>query len=749
MRRSIWIWVAALSAIGCAQWPQADQTWAFTSPHDDFRTGALLDLRSLNEKVAGDAGFVRANAAGDFELGNGKPARFWAIVSDVGREVPYTKRPLWEEAKQDLALHAKFLAKRGVNLVRLHSQQSPDLQNQKGAKITDNNPHERDWIWRAVAAYKKEGIYTVISPYWGVPMKFAQDWNYPGGPNQSALGLLFFEPKLQAAYKSWLKQLFAEKNPNTGIPLAQDPSVAVIQLQNEDSLLFWTVNNIQGEPRRILQTKFGEWLKSKYGSIQAASARWDGNKQAGDNFAAGLVDFANIWEMTQPRTGGFATRLTDQTEFWAETMYKFNADIEKVLRTELGCKQLINAGNWRTADPIRLNDIERWSYTANQVDAKNHYFGGVHKGPNEGWAVQNGDKFTSITALLDPKSLPVSVKQTTGRPMMVTESAWVFPNGYASEGPLLVSAYSSLNGLDAYCWFATGTEQWTPPQSANGYNPGQQKWLCANPDMVGGFPAAALMFRNGYVKRGAPAVIENRALADLWARKTPIIQEEASFDPNRDTGDIASRSSIKTGVDPLAFLVGPVQVAFGADPGQSKVMDLAAYINRQTGVTKSNTGELELNSQKGYATVNAPCAQGVSALFANQNSFALKDVTFHSRNAYGSALAVSMDGQPLATSAKILVQYQTQSRPTGWAETETEIKLDGGETVKGLEVKNYGKAPWQVVSAKLEVTIKNQNLKTVTVLDPNGYPTGTVPLTTVSGGVKFNFPSGALYVVLQ
>jgi len=711
MRRSILLAIVSLTTPGCAQWPASDSTWAFNPPADDFRAGALLDLSSLNEDVAGESGFVRANSAGDFELGNGKPARFWAIVSDVGREHPYNARPLWSEKTQDLTRHAKFLAKRGVNMVRLHSQLSPNLDAQKGAKITDINPHERDWIWRSVAAFKKEGIYTVISPYWGVPMKFAPEWNYPGGTSQSALGLLFFEPRLQAAYKSWLRELFGTKNPNTGIPLAQDPSVAVIQLQNEDSLLFWTANNIQGEPRRLLQTRFGNWLKRKYGSLAAASARWTSDRQPGDDFSAGRVDLINLWDLFQPRTGGIAARHTDQTQFLADTMFAFNADIANFLRKDLGCEQLINAGNWRTADTVKLNDVERWSYTANEVDAKNHYYGGVHKGPQEGWAIQNGDKFTSISCLLDPKPMPVSVKQTVGRPMMVTESAWVFPNGYASEGPLLVSAYSSLNGLDAYCWFAMTTEQWVPPQSGNGYAPNQQKWFCASPDMMGGFPAAAPMYRKGHGKKGEPAVVENRSLDDLWARKTPIIQEEASFDPNRDTGDIAARSSIKTGVDPLAFLVGPIQVAFDADPGKSRVVDLKAYLDPASGTSKSVTGELALNSKKGYATVDTPCAQGVAAFFKNQRSFQLKDVSFSSQNSYGSALAVSMDGAPLASAKQVLVQYQTQSRPSGWAETPTAIQLEGGTSVSGFEVKSFGKAPWEVVPAKLEVRIKNRGLK--------------------------------------
>lgn len=738
----------SICALGCSAGSQTltpSSTWPFNPKPDEFSSSALLDLRYLNEKVAGERGFVKADSGGDFTYGDGKPLRFWAVNTQVGNEKPYTKRPLWRQTEPDLARHARFLAKRGVNIVRLHTQISPDPKS--GVKITDINPGVRDYIWRSVAAMKKEGIYTCISPYWGVPMKFAESWNVPGGTDQSALGLLFFDPTLQSAYKAWLKALYSEKNPYTGIPLSQDPSIAVIQIQNEDSLFFWTVNNIKGAQRRNLGKLYGDWLKKKYGSLNAASQTWQGNKLPGDDLASGVLDFHNIWEMTQARDGGMAKRLADQTEFWARMMYDFNKSIAEYLRRDLGCKQLINAGNWKTASAVRLNDQERWSYTANEVDAVNHYFGGVHQGANNGWAIVNGDKFTSESVLLDPKKLPINLKQTAGRPIMVTESTWVFPNGYASEAPFLIAAYQGLTGVDAYFWFATGDDEWTHPQSANGYLQSQGKWLYGNPDMLGTFPAAALMHRMGYVKRGTPAVSESRSLADLWIRKTPIIAEEASFDPNRDAGDIAPTSSVKTGVSPLAFLVGPVEVKMDADPAQTKAINLSSFV--ANGEVKSITGELVSNTDKGFVTLNSRCAQGVAAFFTRKPIHTLSDVTFSSRNNFGSALAVSMDGQPIKTSKKILVQVGTESRPTGWVEKPATISLEGGKSIQGFEVANFGKAPWQVASADLDVIIKNPGLRKATVLDMNGNGAGPVTLTKSDGGFRFKFPSNAMYVVLE
>jgi hypothetical protein len=738
--------LAGMTLPACGQWTGADPTWAFNPKPDDFRADALLDLRYLNEKVAGESGYVKVDANGDFILGNGKPARFWCVNSGVGRDKPFTAKPLGRKTEPDLARHARFLAKRGVNMNRLHAHVNPE-PGKPMASITES---ERDWIWRSVAAMKKEGIYSTLSPYWAIQAKIGKDWGIPShGADQNAFGLLFFEPKLQKAYFGWLKALMAEKNPYTGVPLAQDPAVAIFQIQNEDSLLFWTIGNLKGEPKQILGKQFGTWLTKKYGSLAKAKTAWANEGSADDNFSTGMVDFLPLWEMKEKREGGRKQRLDDQLQFWTETMYNFNRATADYLRNELGYKGLINAGNWRTADTTLLNDAERWSYTANDVDAVNRYYGGVHKGPNEGWAIVNGDKFTSPSVLLDPYQLPTNLKQTKGRPIIITESAWVFPQGYASEGPFLIAAYQSLTGVDGFYWFATGDDEWSEPTSANGYMPSQSKWMFANPDMLGTFPAAALMYRQGYLRKGSPVVTEERSLKDIWQRRRPIIAEESGFDPNRDMGDVAPASAVKTAVNPLAFLVGPVETVLGGDPAKTKALSLTPYVDMSAKTVKSITGEVTLDNEKGFCAIDAPSAQGVSAFFNRKSLHRLTDVTISSQNEYGTVLVVAMDGQPIKSSKKVLVQVGTKTRPTNWKEKPVQVALDGGKTVPGFEVVDYGKAPWQVVKPNLTVIVKNAGLKKATALDANGNAVKAVPAEKTSAGFRLKFPEDTLYVVLE
>jgi hypothetical protein len=745
--------VLALAALADpASAADAPETWAFAPARDAFSADALLDLRDLNDQVAGAKGWIRANEAGDFVRGDGSPIRFWAINSNVERQKPWQRRPRWAKDEPDLAHHARWLAKRGVNMTRCHTHINPDPKTQK---LTDVNMAECEYIWRTVGTVKDSGIYVTISPYWANTMKsddgrWGTDWQ---GRHH---GLLFFDEKLQDAYKAWLKTLFTTPTPLLGgKTLAQEPALAIFQIQNEDSLLFWTVNNLKGGPRERLGRLFADWAKKKYGSLDKALAAWKNQTAEGDRPEEGVLDFLNIWFMTEgafKQNQGDTPRCHDQVAFFTETMLAFNKMIEDYIHDELGCPVLVNAGNWRTADTTFLNDAERYSYTANEVLAVNRYFGGVHLGEHRGWAIINGDQYTSDSVLTnDPLGFPLNVKQAVGRPMLVTESSWVFPNEFAAEAPFLVAAYGSLTGFDAYYWFATGTDEWTPPQSANGYLPSQGKWICATPDMLALFPAASLAFRKGYIARAEPVVVEHRSLQSMWQLDRPVIAEESGFDPNRDTGDMARRGETITAIDPYAFFVGPVEVAYDSDPAKTGAEHVEKYIRDVKGgrVVRSITGQLELNTADGYCTLNAPKAQGVAAHFARRGNFSLADVDIRSGNDFGSVMLVSLDDQPLKTSKRILAQVGTQCRPTGWTTAPTTIKTREGETVQGKVVKDYGGAPWQVECPDVRLTVRNAGLTEAVVLDMNGNAVKTLKLEDAAGARRLVFPRDAVHVILR
>ncbi len=723
-------------------------TWTCDPPRDTFADDALWNLRPLNEKEAGEKGFVTVDARGDFRLAGGESVRFWAVNTTVGRQQPWVDRPRWQRGEPDLDYHAKFLARRGVNMVRLHTHLNPDLKANPKAAPGDINAKERDWIWRTVAAMKKEGIYTTVSPYWANTLQIGKDWGVPGGPDQPPHGLLFFDPTLQTAYKAWWKALLTEKNPHTGLPLAQDPALAILQIQNEDSLLFWTTNAIKGEQRRILGRKFAAWAAKKYGSLDAALMTWNRHKVTGDDLPAGVLGLDNLYLAKIEPKGGSAKRFSDQIQFFCEAMYDFNREMIRFLREDLGCKQVVNPGNWKTADTARLEDAERWTYTAGEVLAVNRYFGGMHTGENAGWAVRDHDQFTRLSALRDPARLPISLKQPVGKAMLVTESGWVMPNGFGAEGPFLLSAYMALTGIDGYFWFATGVDGWEPPQSANGYLPSQAKWPIATPDVFGTFPATALLYRKGYVARAEPAVREQRAMTDLWQRRVGILSEEASFDPNRDRGNLPPMSSVKEGLPWETFLVGPVEVTYDGNPAKSTTLDLGKYIDRRAKVVRSVTGELTLDYGRGTCLIDAPKAQGVAAHPGERRTFTTRDLKLELGGEFLTVLAVPLDDRVLSESERILVQVCGDVRPTGWKETPATIAVKEGK-FPGFTLDSIGKAPWSITKADGTLTLRNAVVTRATTLDANGRPHGAaVELKREGDKVTLALPAEALYVVL-
>ena len=199
--------------------------------------------------------------------------------------------------------------------------------------MTDVDENELDEIYRTVAAMKKFGIYTIISPYWAATPSPGRAGGLPTRATAIARDYSSSIAVLQRGYKAWLKRIYADVNPYTGVPLAKDPAVAIIQIQNEDSLLFWTMQSIKGQAYTDLCKLFGDWALKKYGSTAKVREAWQGCTHPGDDLDAGLAGIFIVWELTQEARNkkgdgnGRAARLADQAEFIGRLMFDFNREI--------------------------------------------------------------------------------------------------------------------------------------------------------------------------------------------------------------------------------------------------------------------------------------------------------------------------------------------------------------------------------------------------------------------------------------
>jgi hypothetical protein len=210
-------------------------------------------------------------------------------------------------------------------------------------------------------------------------------------------------------------------------------------------------------------------------------------------------------------------------------------------------------------------------------------------GEYNGWRIDPGHKFGDVSALRNPRDIPTNLKQVVGHPMTITESSWVSPLGYQSEGPFAMAAYQSLTGVDTYYWFASGgapqfeTEPYfTFANLAGGQHP-MNKWSCATPALAGAFPANALTHRLGYVKPGPVVIHEERPLADLYARKLPTIAEDKTFGmKNKNKSKKVRAAAAPRTVVLVSFFEIYGGKLFDLLSGRTEIRALAGFDNRSS-----------------------------------------------------------------------------------------------------------------------------------------------------------------------
>jgi hypothetical protein len=726
----------------------AQEVWDVQYTHDEFTEDALLDLSYLNEDEAGQNGFIQLSLDGEgFVDGNGNVIRFWA----VGGGDQASRDAFRSLDDEKLAYFAKFLSKKGVNMIRYHGRIFS-----KTNYMDSVDKDEVEDIWRVVSAMKQEGIYTTVSPFWaGHVENIPVQWDlgdYVGEVKPWAL--MYFEPKFKNAYKLWVEYLFTETNPYTGIALKDDPAVGLIQIKNEDGLFFWTIQDVRPSLMAIMQSQYYDWLIDKYGTISDAYTAWSNETLPEDNPSQGKMGLYIIWFATQEQTGGVHARITDQMAFYTDVQRGFYEEIYDHLRA-MGCQQLINAMNWKTADPIKLFDLERYTNDACEVLAVNRYYSPQHIGNNSGWRIEPGHNYVGQSCLFEPHKLPINVKQVQGKPFLVTESAWNLPHKYQSEGPFLIASYMSLTGFDAYYWFSPSSHKIdTLPYWDFAQVQGQMpmfRWTVSTPGQMDMFPANALMYRKGFIQQGENIVHEERTLQSMYERETPIIGEENSFDPNRDSWD-NSGSSDETELAPITYLAGQVTVKYDGDPNNTTVSpELDNLLDFSNKKITSVTGELVWDYNNGICLLDAPSAQGFCGFPGEQQTFELSDVTIKTQNEYITVNVVSMDENPISQSEKILIQAGTVYRPTLWRETETTFNL-GEETVDGFLIQNVGEMPWQAVNTDLRVVINNPNIESAYLLDQNGYEIREIYVGKDEQNSNFKevfVPRNGMYVVVD
>ncbi len=725
-----------------APFPEPKPGWFNVKPQDDAFTASPIDLRPLlNEPVAGSKGFIRAEGEHFVHSKTGEPVRFWAV--NGGNAIADQPRHYVDKL-------ARYLAKRGVNMIRLHG----GMYHGRGANAGSVDEQHLDNVFYFTKAMNEQGIYVHFSIHFQHWLRLNENPDFPeyakvknGRPH----AIHYFSPEYQKVYRSWWDALFGRKSPYTGKTLAETPGVSSAELLNEDSFFFWTFKPYETVPAKhmaILERRFHDWLVKRYGALKSMPWHDHLGKLEGDDAAAkrvGLYSAAMLTGQDWAVRARNQKRAEDCARFLAEVQRNFYDEHMRYLKKELGFGGMVVASNWKVADPAVLEPIEHWTNAG--VDFFDHhgYFGGGYKSAGRrGSMLDAGDQYrenlmvrlgTGLDGKGEPaSSLPFIDMIIDGKPSMVSEFTWLGFRPSRCEMPLFVASQASLSGMDAMVFFALGTGPGWDPQI-------DSKWPLKSPTDVGQFPAAALIYRTGMLEE-APAAAEVVFNTDsvLALGGSPVVSSSIDDDNRNEEGD--GRGALKGVLDPMLTAVGPVKVRYSDDQKTQvlRTVDLSKLHNPKAGTLTTLTGQQRWEYRRGIYVVDSPKAQCVTGILADAGTVVLADLTINSGMPFGTVMVVSMDGKPIATSSKILVQVMSRMLNNGWK------TKPGKEGKDWEEIVSTGQAPTilEEFSGKIKFNRPDAKQFTVTALDLNGYP-----LSKSQGADALDLQKDVIYYVLE
>jgi hypothetical protein len=258
--------------------PAAPEGW-FAWPIVEPAAGSALDTSALNPAPAGAAGRV-AVKDGTFVDGAGRPIRFFGVNITSDDAFP---------SATDAELLAARLAKAGVNIARLHHLDNQWGVGTGGSLWPANSRHHEldsaqlDKLHRLIAVLAKHGIYSNLN------LKVSKTLSAADGFPSSVSELPDFQKRVDLfnrrmieLQKDYARRILTTKNPYTGLAPVDDPAIALVEINNENSILGYFTRDLgRGadrfpEPfRSDLQAKWNTWLAARYADSAALAAAWN------------------------------------------------------------------------------------------------------------------------------------------------------------------------------------------------------------------------------------------------------------------------------------------------------------------------------------------------------------------------------------------------------------------------------------------------------------------------------------------
>jgi len=268
MSPSILLLALGLGALGCAA---AEDLFPFALPWEDDAP-SVANVAAWNEVPAGRTGFVQVRD-GHFVDGQGRRLRF--LGTNVCFAADFPPHEIAEIA-------ARRMAKFGINIVRFHHEDSGYFPNGIWDPAFPDKQHlsaeALDRYDYFIYQLKLHGIYTNINLHVSRTLGEADGIAEADRLPDMNKGVDNFHPRMIELQKKFARDLLTHVNRYTGTRLCDEPAVAMIEINNENSLTSsWQWGSIDALPtylQDLLDEHWRTWLREKYGTTERLRAAW-------------------------------------------------------------------------------------------------------------------------------------------------------------------------------------------------------------------------------------------------------------------------------------------------------------------------------------------------------------------------------------------------------------------------------------------------------------------------------------------
>lgn len=394
-----------------------------------------LDFSYLLDAPAGKHGYIRAQGD-DLYFEDGTKAYFWGAVM--------TGEDFIGLSKEQLEQLARRVAAYGLNVIRFHHMDSnftaPKYIFKSGNRDLEFRPSSMDTFCFFLNELKKNGVYWMIDQTVGrSPNEDNND--IPGW--QGALGSkgpAWFDAREQELRMQYSEKLLTWNNPYTGMTIGEDPSLILVDYENENDLTgAFSIAEKFSYFNDELKDLFIDWLKERYKTDEALKAAWDDDSgkiglQAWEGISKGEL------EIVSSRSKYTDARQQDIVRFCIDLAIDYSNRYTEFIRS-LGVKALITPNtNWGN---LPINAYIH-AACADYSDIHSYWTLTTLGGFNEGNLLNYNGPVSCMSVKTAQFIGDLANCRIYGMPWTISEWNSCAVNPTQVEGCLLVSAFASM-----------------------------------------------------------------------------------------------------------------------------------------------------------------------------------------------------------------------------------------------------------------------------------------------------------------